>query len=99
LSMDYEVFLVARIADGHRAGLADGAALADGLATTGRVITLAAAVMVAVFGGFVLGDFVLVKILGFALGVAVLIDASVVRLALGPALICLAGRLNWWPGR
>jgi RND superfamily putative drug exporter len=99
LSMDYEVFLVARIADGHRAGLADGAALADGLASTGRVITLAAAVMVAVFGGFVLGDFVLVKILGFALGVAVLIDASVVRLALGPALICLAGRFNWWPGR
>jgi len=54
---------------------------------------------VAVFGGFVLGDFVLVKILGFALGIAVLIDASVVRLALGPALICLAGRFNWWPGR
>jgi RND superfamily putative drug exporter len=99
LSMDYEVFLVARIADGHRAGLADGAALADGLGSTGRVITLAAAVMVAVFGGFVLGDFVLVKILGFALGIAVLIDASVVRLALGPALICLAGRFNWWPGR
>ena len=98
LSMDYEVFLVARIADGHRSGLADGAALADGLACTGRVITLAAAVMVAVFGGFVLGDFVLVKILGFALGIAVLVDASVVRLALGPALICLAGRFNWWPG-
>jgi putative drug exporter of the RND superfamily len=99
LSMDYEVFLVARIADGHRAGLADVAALSEGLASTGRVITLAAAVMVAVFGGFVLGDFVLVKILGFALGVAVLIDATVVRLALGPALICLAGRFNWWPGR
>jgi RND superfamily putative drug exporter len=99
LSMDYEVFLVTRIVDGHRAGLTDGAALAEGLASTGRVITLAAAVMVAVFGGFVLGDFVLVKILGFALGIAVLIDASVVRLALGPALICLAGRFNWWPGR
>jgi RND superfamily putative drug exporter len=99
LSMDYEVFLVARVADGHRAGLTDGAALADGLASTGRVITLAAAVMVAVFGGFVLGDFVLVKILGFALGIAVLIDATVVRLALGPALISLAGRFNWWPGR
>jgi RND superfamily putative drug exporter len=98
LSMDYEVFLVSRIAAGHRAGLADGQALAEGLASTGRVITLAAAVMVAVFGGFVLGGFVLVKILGFALGVAVLIDATLVRLALGPALISLAGRLNWWPG-
>ncbi len=98
LSMDYEVFLVARVAEGHRAGLADGAALAEGLANTGRVITLAAAIMVAIFGGFVLGDFVLIKILGFALGVAVLIDATLVRLALGPALIRLAGRWNWWPG-
>jgi len=98
LSMDYEVFLVARVADGHRAGLTDGAAMAEGLAGTGRVITLAAAIMVAVFGGFVLGDFVLIKILGFALGVAVLLDATLIRLALGPALICLAGRFNWWPG-
>ncbi len=98
LSMDYEVFLVARVADGHRAGLANGAALASGLATTGRVISLAAAIMVVIFGGFMLGDFVLVKILGFALGVAVLLDATLVRLALGPALIRLAGRWNWWPG-
>lgn len=98
LSMDYEVFLVARVADGHRAGLADGAALAEGLASTGRIITFAAAIMVAVFGSFVLGDFVIVKILGFALGVAVVLDATLVRLALGPALIRLAGRWNWWPG-
>jgi RND superfamily putative drug exporter len=98
LSMDYEIFLISRIAEGHRAGLSDSRAVAEGLAGTGRVITLAAAVMVAVFGGFVLGGFVLIKILGFALGTAVLLDATVVRLALGPALIRLAGRLNWWPG-
>jgi RND superfamily putative drug exporter len=98
LSMDYEVFLVARVADAHRAALDDGAALAEGMASTGRVITLAAAIMVVIFGGFVLGDFVLIKMLGFALGVAVLLDATVVRLALGPALIRLAGRWNWWPG-
>jgi RND superfamily putative drug exporter len=98
LSMDYEVFLVARVADGHHAGLTDGAAVAEALARTGRVITLAAAIMVAIFGGFTLGDFVLIKILGFALGVAVLLDATLVRLALGPACICLAGRFNWWPG-
>ncbi len=98
LSMDYEVFLISRLAEGHRAGLTDGQALAEGLAGTGRIITLAAAVMVAVFGGFVLGGFVLIKILGFALGAAILFDATLVRLALGPALICLAGRLNWWPG-
>jgi RND superfamily putative drug exporter len=98
LSMDYEVFLVSRIAAGRAAGLSDRAALADALAGTGRVITFAAAIMVAIFGGFVFGNFVLIKILGFALGVAVLLDATVVRLALGPALIHLAGRWNWWPG-
>jgi len=99
LSMDYEVFIVARIADGRRAGLADGAALIEGLASTGRVITFAAAIMVMIFGGFVFGDFVLIKILGFALGVAVFLDATIIRMAVGPALIRLAGRWNWWPGR
>jgi RND superfamily putative drug exporter len=97
--MDYEVFIVARIADGRRAGLADEEALVEGLAGTGRVVTFAASIMVLIFGGFAFGDFVLIKILGFALGVAVLLDATVIRLALGPALIRLAGRWNWWPGR
>jgi putative drug exporter of the RND superfamily len=99
LSMDYEVFIVARIADGRRAGLADGAALVEGLASTGRVITFAASIMVMIFGAFVFGDFVLIKILGFALGVAVFVDATVIRMAVGPALIRLAGRWNWWPSR
>ena len=98
LSMDYEVFMLARIADGRRTGLTDGAALIEGIATTGRVITFAAFIMITIFGGFVFGEFVLIKILGFALGVAVLVDASVIRLAVGPALIQLAGRWNWWPG-
>jgi RND superfamily putative drug exporter len=99
LSMDYEVFIVARISDLRRAGLADQTALIEGIAGTGRVITFAAAIMVAVFAGFVFGEFVLVKILGFALAVAVFLDATVIRLGLGPALIRLAGRWNWWPGR
>ena len=99
LSMDYEVFIVSRVADGRRAGLEDGAALVEGLASTGRVITFAAAIMVMIFGAFVFGDFVLIKILGFALGVAVFLDATVIRMAVGPALIRLAGRWNWWPGR
>ena len=99
LSMDYEVFIVSRIADGRRAGLGDEEALVEGLASTGRVVTFAACIMVLIFGGFAFGDFVLIKILGFALGVAVLLDATVIRLALGPALIRLAGRWNWWPGR
>jgi len=99
LSMDYEVFIVARIADGRRSGLADTEALVEGLAGTGRVITFAASIMVIIFAGFVFGDFVLIKILGFALGVAVFLDATVIRLAVGPALVRLAGRWNWWPGR
>jgi len=98
LSMDYEVFLVARVAEARRAGRDETAALAEGLARTGGVITSAAAVMVAVFAAFTLGDFLLVKMLGFALAVAVLLDATVVRLAVGPALLRLAGRANWWPG-
>jgi len=99
LSMDYEVFIVARIADGRRTGLADNDAIVEGLAGTGRVVSFAAAIMVTIFGGFVLGEFVLIKVLGFALGVAVLLDATVIRLAVGPALVRLAGRWNWWPGR
>jgi RND superfamily putative drug exporter len=99
LSMDYEVFIVARIAQCRRAGLSDADALVEGLTRSGRVITFAALIMVMIFGGFMMGDFIVIKILGFALSTAVLLDATVVRLALGPALIQLAGRWNWWPGR
>lgn len=99
LSMDYEVFLMARVAEARRAGQDEGEAVAEGLARTGRVITSAAAVMVGVFGAFAAGDFLLVKMLGFALGVAVLLDATLIRVAVGPALLRLGGRWNWWPGR
>ncbi len=99
LSMDYEVFLVARVAEARSTGLSDDEALAEGLARTGPVITSAAAIMIAVFAAFTLGEFVLLKMLGFALAVAVLLDATVIRMAIGPALLRLAGRWNWWPGR
>ena len=98
LSMDYEVFLVARVAEARQAGLTEAAALAFGMARTGGVITSAAAIMIAVFGAFALGDLLIVRILGFALAVAVLLDATLIRIAVGPALMCLAGRWNWWPG-
>jgi RND superfamily putative drug exporter len=98
LSLDYEVFLVSRVAEGRRQGLSEEMALAEGLARTAGVITSAAAVMVAVFAAFTLGSFVLMKMLGFALAVAVLLDATVIRMAVGPALLRLAGRWNWWPG-
>lgn len=99
LSMDYEVFLVARVAEARRGGLGEHAAIAEGLARTGPVITSAAAVMVAVFAAFTLGDFLVMQILGLALAVSVAVDATVVRVAIGPALLALAGRWNWWPGR
>jgi putative drug exporter of the RND superfamily len=98
LSMDYEVFLVARVAEARQRGTDDAGAIVEGVRRTGGVITSAALIMTVVFGAFMLGDFVLMKILGFALAAAVLIDVTIVRLALGPALLVLAGRWNWWPG-
>ena len=98
LSMDYEIFLVARVREARRRGRDERAALVEGLARTAGIITSAAAIMIAVFAAFTLGQFVLVKMLGLALAVAVALDATVVRLAIGPALLCLAGRWNWWPG-
>lgn len=99
LSMDYEVFLVARVREARQAGMTEEEAMAEGLARTGGVITSAAAIMIVVFGAFTLGDFLMIKVLGFALAVAVLLDATVVRLAIGPALLRLAGRWNWWPSK
>src|SRR5258708_39444478 len=88
----------ARLGGAGGRGLREGAAGAAGLGRTGGVITSAAAIMVAVFGAFALGDLLVVRILGFALAVAVLLDATLIRIAIGPALLCLAGRWNWWPG-
>lgn len=99
LSMDYEVFLVARIAECKQMGMPDDDAIVEGLARTGGLISSAAAIMIVVFAAFTLGDFVLMKTLGFALSVAVLVDATVMRLAVGPALLKLGGRWNWWPGK
>jgi RND superfamily putative drug exporter len=97
LSIDYEVFLVARVHEALRAGAGADEALVDALARTGGVITSAALVMILVFAGFAAGELVIIQILGFTLAAAVLIDATLVRLALGPALLKLGGRWNWWP--
>jgi len=69
----------------------------EGVARTGPLITSASAVMIAVFVAFMLGGFVPMKMLGLALAVSVLLDATVIRLVVGPALLQLAGRFNWWP--
>ena len=100
LSMDYEVFLVSRIREEYLKSGDNSEAVARGLSVTSRVITAAAAIMVAVFGAFALSDQRVVKEFGVGLACAILIDATVVRLVLVPSLMQLAGRWNWWmPGR
>jgi RND superfamily putative drug exporter len=98
LSMDYEVFLLSRVAESVQKGVSNREAIVHGLARTAGIITSAAMVMIVVFTGFAMGDFLIIKILGFSLAVAILFDATLVRLAIGPALLQLGGRWNWWPG-
>jgi len=97
LSMDYEVFLVARVLEERRGGLSERSAVIEGLARTAGLITSAAAIMIAVFAAFTVGGFLVVQMLGFTLAVAVFIDATAVRMVVGPALLQLAGDWNWWP--
>ena len=96
LSMDYEVFLLSSVKERYDAGMANGDAVVEGLASTARVITAAAAIMVCVFGSFVLGDLRAIKLIGLGLSVAVLVDATVVRMVLVPATMELLGARNWW---
>ncbi len=96
LSMDYEVFLLSRIREEYDRTGDNASAVADGLALTARVITAAAAIMVCVFGSFVLGDEVSLKLMGLGLAVAVFIDATIVRLVLVPSTMELLGDWNWW---
>ena len=98
LSMDYEVFLVARVLEARRSGMSELEAIPEGLARTAGLITSAAAIMIVVFAAFTFGNFLVVKMIGFTLAVAVLIDATLVRIVIGPALLRLAGDWNWWPG-
>jgi putative drug exporter of the RND superfamily len=98
VSMDYEVFLVSCVVALRRTQVSDAEAVSRALGQTGSLITGAAAVMIAVFGAFMFGNLLVIKMLGFALAATVLIDVTVVRLAICPALLILAGRWNWWPG-
>ncbi|HZQ59447.1 MAG TPA: MMPL family transporter, partial [Acidimicrobiales bacterium] len=99
LSMDYEVFLLSRVKEEHDRTGDNGLAVADGLAATARVITAAAAIMVTVFFTFLFQSDAVAKLFGLGLGVAILIDATVVRMVLVPATMELLGEANWWlPG-
>lgn len=99
LSMDYEIFLLTRVHEAWRRTGDARAGVAHALAITARVITCAALIMVSVFAAFVLSDNVVVKMLGLGLAVSVLIDATVVRLLLVPAVLTLLGNSAWWAPR
>jgi RND superfamily putative drug exporter len=96
LSMDYEVFLVSQIEEHVHEGQSNRESVVSGLVTSGRVITAAATIMVFVFGSFVLNGDPTVKQFGIGLAVAVILDATVVRCLLVPALMVLVGKANWY---
>jgi RND superfamily putative drug exporter len=96
LSMDYQVFLVTRIREQRAAGLPDSVAVTRGLASTGRVITSAAAIMICVFAAFVLGDLRVIRLFGLGMAVAIFVDATLVRMILMPAVLQVTGRASWW---
>jgi RND superfamily putative drug exporter len=96
LSMDYEVFLVSRMREAWLRTKDNERAVLEGLASTGRVITAAAAIMVAVFAAFVPSPDVVLKVIGVGMAAAILIDATVVRMLLVPSVMHLLGRANWW---
>jgi RND superfamily putative drug exporter len=96
LSMDYEVFLMSRIREEYLRSGRNDIAVADGLAATARVITAAAAIMVTLFLSFVLGDERTIKLFGLGLAVAILLDATIIRMVVVPSFMELFGDANWW---
>jgi RND superfamily putative drug exporter len=99
LSMDYEVFLISRMKEARDQGASNSQAVRRGLTRSGRIITSAAVVIVAVFAGFATGETIDIKALGIGLAVAVTLDATLVRLLLVPATMTILGRWNWWAPR
>ena len=98
LSMDYEVFLLSRIREEYLAGKDNTAAVAAGMERTGQIITSAALILVAVLGTLLLSSLMLNKALGVTFAAAILLDATLIRLLLVPAMMQVLGNLNWWPG-
>ncbi|HEY6591209.1 MAG TPA: MMPL family transporter [Actinomycetota bacterium] len=99
LSMDYEVFLLSRVRGEYAVTGDNDASVVRGIASTARVITSAALIMISVFLGFVLGDDPAIKMFGLGLATAIFVDATIVRMVLVPATMTLMGNANWWiPG-
>jgi RND superfamily putative drug exporter len=96
LSMDYEVFLLSRIKEEHEAGKSNIESVATGLQRSARIITSAAGLLAIVFASFMISGVTSIKMLGFGVAFAILLDASLVRALLVPALMRLFGERNWW---
>ncbi|WP_460072718.1 MMPL family transporter [Streptomyces sp. YKOK-I1] len=96
LAMDYEVFLVSRMREEYAHGTPPPEAMIRGFGHGAKVVTAAALIMIAVFGSFVFADMQVIKGMGFALGIGVLLDAFVVRMTLVPAVMAVLGRGAWW---
>jgi len=96
LSMDYHVFLLSRIRERFSQTGDNAESVAFGIRSTGAIITGAALIMVAVFSAFAMGDLVMFQQMGFGLAVAVILDATIIRLVLVPASMQLLGDLNWY---
>lgn len=99
LSMDYELFLLSRIRELYDEGRSNDEAVSEGLAVTGPIITRAALLLEAVVIGFMTSQLIFLKQLGLGMGLAILVDASLVRILLVPATMALLGRFNWWAPR
>ena len=96
LSMDYEVLMLSRIHESWLETEDNTRAVSEGLQASGRLITGAAAIMIAVFSGFIFADVLIIKSIGFALAVAVFVDATIVRAIVVPSAMRLMGKANWW---
>ena len=96
LSMDYEIFLLARISEAYKRSGDNAASVAEGLKRSGRIITGAASILIVVSLSFLVADVVLVKAIGLGLAIAIFVDVTIVRALLAPAIMRLLGPLNWW---
>ena len=96
LSVDYEVFLLSRIRERWLAGAGPQASVAEGLQSTGGIVTMAALLISVVFTGFVFGGFAPIKSIGVGLVLAIALDATIVRMLMVPATMTLLGHRNWW---
>ena len=96
LSMDYEIFLLARVSEAYKRSGDNAASVAEGLKRSGRIITGAASILIVVSLSFLVADVVLVKAIGLGLAIAIFVDVTIVRALLAPAIMRLLGPLNWW---